>query len=398
MSFEIALSGINAINTQLDTISNNIANTGTYGFKSSRANFASMYADVQPTGVEVSSLTQTLGIGGGIISTGRSLDVAISGGGFFVTRDATGAEVYTRVGIFAKDKEGYLVDSFGRKVQGYAAVEGSDELGAMGDLRVTTGQVPAKASTSVDYVGNLSADWEVPTAAFDPLDPTSFNSSVVTVVYDTLGAQHTVTQYFRKTAANEVDVHYVFDGDTAAPIGPHQLTFAAGDGKLDGATAAYTLGPLTTTNGSADITVAFDYTGTTQYAGTTTTTTNSTDGYASGALSGLQIDEDGSVMAQYSNGVKQKLGTLVMATFPNENALVPLSDTSWTTSNGSGTPLYSTAGVGMAGKLAAGALEQSNVDMTAELVTLMTAQRNYQANTKVISTQDEMMQNLMQAV
>ena len=103
-------------------------------------------------------------------------------------------------------------------------------------------------------------------------------------------------------------------------------------------------------------------------------------------------------MAQYSNGVKQKLGTLVMATFPNENALVPLSDTSWTTSNGSGTPLYSTAGVGMAGKLAAGALEQSNVDMTAELVTLMTAQRNYQANTKVISTQDEMMQNLMQAV
>lgn len=146
------------------------------------------------------------------------------------------------------------------------------------------------------------------------------------------------------------------------------------------------------------MTIGIDYNGVTQYSGPATTTTNTSDGYAAGAFSGVEIDADGSVVAQYSNGKKIAVGTLALATFPNEDGLVAISNTSWTTSNASGLPLYSTPGIGLAGSLTPGSLEQSNVDMTSELVDLMSAQRNYQANTKVISAQDEMMQTLMQAV
>lgn len=394
MSFEIALSGINAVNTQLDTISNNIANTGTYGFKSSRANFASMYAGTQPAGAEVASLTQSIDTGGGVLTTGRALDAAIQGRGFFVTRDTSGAMMFTRVGIFAADKDGFIVDSFGRKVQGYAAVPGSTTLGAMGDLKVPTGQIAARASTNVAYVGNLSADWTAPTVAFDPANPQSFNGSMVSVVYDSLGAQHSLTQYFVRGAMGEVDVHYTFDGAPIATTTP--LRFGT-DGQLTSPTAPVALA-LPTPAGAAALGVSMNYAGTTQFAGEATTTVNAADGYASGALIGVQLSEDGAVMAQYSNGQKERVGTIVLATFPNENALVAVSDTSWTTSNESGVPLYFTPGSGMAGKLTPGALEQSNVDITSELVTLMTAQRNYQANTKVISTENEMMQTLMQAL
>lgn len=395
MSFEIALSGINAINSQLDTISNNIANSGTYGFKYSRSNFASMYAGTQATGAEVSSMTQSLDIGGGVLTTGRSMDASIQGRGFFVTRSTAGESFYTRVGIFSTDKDGYVVDSFNRRVQGYAAVPGSTTLGAMGDLRVATGQVPAQATSSLKYVANMSADWSVPTVAtFDKDDPLSFNSSMVSVVYDSLGVQHSVTQYFVKTATNQTVVHYSFDGaDLAATT---TLDFNT-SGQLVtpvGATAI----ALGTPTGANALSVAIDYTGSTQFAGEASTTSNAADGYAAGSLIGVQIAEDGSVLAQYSNGQKQSIGTLVLATFPDEGALTAVSDTSWAASIDSGTPLYFTPGSGMAGTLTPGALEQSNVDMTEQLVDLMSAQRNYQANTKVISTQDEMMQTLMQAV
>lgn len=396
MSFEIARSGINAINNQLNTISNNIANTGTYGFKASRANFASMYAGSQPSGTEVSSLTQTIGVNGGILTTGRDLDVKINGGGFFITRDSTGAEVFTRVGVFSKDKDGFIIDSFNRKVQGYQAIDGSTALGALGNLQVATGQAAAVASTSLQFVGNMSADWTTPTVTpFDPADPLSFNSSMLSVVYDSLGVQHTLTQYFVKTDTNEVTVHYVFDGEDP-PVGTQVLSFDT-DGTLLSPTSPVTLA-LGTPDGAEPLEIDINYAGTTQYAGATTTTTNQANGNASGGLSGVQIDDDGSVMALYSNGTKKKVGTIALATFPNEDALVAVSDTSWTASNASGQPLYSIPGVGMAGSLSAGALEQSNVDITSELVNLMSAQRNYQANTKVISTENEMMQTLMQAI
>lgn len=395
MSFNIALSGINAINTELNTISNNIANSGTYGFKSSRANFASMYAGTQPTGTEVSSLTQSIDTGGGVLTTGRGMDASIQGRGFFVTRDTLGAEVYTRVGIFEADKNGYIVDSFGRRVQGYAAVPGTNTLGAMGDLQVVTGQIPAQASTTLQYVGNLSADWTTPAVApFDATDPQSFNGSLVSVVHDSLGVQHSVTQYFVKSAVNQVTVHYSFDGVTQPTT--TVLDFGT-DGQLVAPAGAVALA-FGTPPGAAPLNIDISYAGTTQTAGEATTSTNTANGYASGTFLGVQLASDGSVLAQYSNGQKQSIGTIAIATFPAEQQLMSISDTAWTTTSESGTPLYSTPGSGMAGKLTPGSLEQSNVDMTAELVNLMSAQRNYQANTKVISAQNEMMQTLMQAV
>lgn len=394
MSFNIALSGIQAINEQLEAVSNNIANSSTYGFKSSRANFSAMYAGEQANGVSVGSLTQNIGTNGSVESTGRSLDAAIEGRGFFVTRDSQGTMSYSRVGIFAADNAGNLVDAAGRKVQGYGpAVNGT--LGAMGDIKIPTGQIAAKASTGVNFVGNLSADWKVPTnTTFDATKPDSYNMVKQSVLYDSLGTQHTVSQYFVKTGSNAVTVHYGFDG--AAPTATKALAFDA-QGQLPAATNSGNL-TLTPTNGAAPIAFSIDYTGTTQFAGEATSTTNSTDGYASGNYVGVELAADGSVVARYSNEQKQTVGTIALATFGNEGALTATSDTSWQANAASGLALYGTPGTGLAGKLNTGSLEGSNVDITSELVGLMTSQRNYQANSKVITTENQMMQTLMQAL
>lgn len=394
MSFEIALSGINAVNTQLDTISNNIANTGTYGFKSSRANFSSMVAG-GPNGAEVGSLTQFIGVGGSTLNTGRSLDAAIQGRGFFALKDNAGGMSYSRVGNFVVDKTGVLVDSAGRKVQGYAITPGSPTRGALGDITVPSGQIAAKASTQLDYVANMSSDWTTPSVTpFDKTDAQSFNSSMVSVVHDSLGQQHTLTQYFVKSGANQVDVHYTMDG---TDLGTTTALQFSTQGVLTSPTAPVSLA-LGTPTGASALTVAVNYTGTTLYAGEATNSVNYADGYASGTLTGTTIAEDGSVIAQYSNGQKQTIAQLALATFPNEDGLTPTSDTSWVASQASGGALYDAPGVGVSGTLTVGALEQSNVDMTGELVNLMAAQRNYQANTKVISSEDQMMQALFQAV
>jgi flagellar hook protein FlgE len=395
MSFNIALSGIQAINEQLEAVSNNIANAGTYGFKSSRANFASVYAGEQANGVEIASLTQNIGQNGSLQTTGRGLDAAIQGRGFFTSRDAQGVMQYTRVGIFNANKEGYLVDAAGRKVQGYGPSVGG-ALGVMGDIKIPTGQIPAVASTNVAFVGNLSADWTTPaTTTFSHTDPTSYNMVKQSVVYDSLGTQHTVSQYFVKTGANTMSVQYSFDG--AAPTAaPTSLTFDA-KGQISGASKSGTL-TLTPTGGAAPLAFIVDYTGTTKFAGEATTTTNRSDGYASGAFVGVELAEDGSVVAKYSNEQQQVVGTLAIATFPDEGALAQTSDTSWIANNTSGSPLYSTPGIGLAGKLSKGTLEGSNVDITSELVGLMTSQRNYQANSKVITAENQMMQALMQAL
>lgn len=395
MSFAIALSGINAVNSELETISNNIANVGTYGYKSNRTNFASMVAGTMANGVEVSSTTQSIGVAGSLLSTGSSMDVAIDGRGFFAAKDDTGQIVYSRVGSFGVDADGYVVDSFGRRVQGYGVTLGTDTLGALGDLQVPNGQIAASASTELDFVGNLSADWTTPTVSpFDATDALSYNASQVSVVYDSLGTQHTVTQYFVKSATNEVSVYYSFDGTDTGVSSVLQFDTA---GKLTSPTAAVNVA-LGTPAGADALAIDIDYTGTTQYAGDTTTSTNSANGYASGTLIGTSISEDGSIMAEYSNGQSERVGVLALATFPNESALVAVSDTSWTASLASGAPLYTTPGVGTSGTLTAQSLEQSNVDVTSELVDLMTAQRNYQANTKVLTTENEVLQSLMQAL
>ncbi len=395
MSFDIALSGIQSITEQLDTISNNIANSGTNGFKSSRANFSSMYSGGQATGVEIGSHTQNIGVAGGAHTTGRSLDAAINGRGFFVGKNAQGTLSYSRVGIFDVDKTGYLVDAGGKRVQGYAPVAGSAALGPMGDMKIPSGQIAAVASTRVDFVANLPADWPAPAVApFNATDSNTYNMAKLSVVYDSLGARHSIAQYFVKTGAATVDVHYTFDNVAVGPTAT--MTFNTAGVLTGTAPAPVTLALAPA--GAAALPVRISYAGTTSFAGEAVTSTNASDGNSSGTLVGVDLAQDGTLIAKYSNDARQPVGTLAIATFPDEGELTPVSDTSWTASSTSGSPLYTPPGQGMAGALQPGSLEGSNVDITAELVGLMTSQRNYQANSKVISTENQMMQSLMQAM
>ncbi|OHV96347.1 flagellar hook protein FlgE [Janthinobacterium lividum] len=392
MSFDIALSGIQSINQQLNSTSNNIANAGTYGFKSSRVNFSAMYAGSRATGTEIGSLTQSMSLNGGVLNTGRALDAAIDGRGYFVSRDAQNTMSYSRVGIFSASNEGKLIDANGRLVQGYAAVKGSTALGTMGDMLIPTGQIPAVASTKLAYAANMSSEWTIKTVPFSKTSELSYNSGKSSILYDSLGAKHSLGQYFVKTAAG-VDVHYTFDNVDVTPV--TSMTFDT-NGKLVTGTSATPV--LPTPPGAAPMSVAIDYTGTTQFAGESTTSTDRADGYASGTYTGVELATDGSVVAKYTNGQKQSIGVIALATFPDEGALTAVNDTSWVASTTSGTAMYDRPGVGMAGKLVTSSLEQSNVDITSELVGLMTSQRNYQANSKVISTENAMLQSLMQAL
>ena len=392
MSFDIALSGIQSINQQLNSTSNNIANAGTYGFKSSRANFSAMYAGSRATGTEIGSITQSMSLTGGVLNTGRALDAAIDGRGFFVARDAQNTMSYSRVGIFSASSDGKLIDSNGRLVQGYAAVKGSTTLGTMGDMNIPTGQIPAVASTKLAYAANMSSEWTIKAVPFNKTNELSYNSAKSSIVYDSLGAKHSLGQYFVKTATG-VDVHYTFDNADVTPV--TSMTFDT-NGKLVTGTTATPVFP--TPPGAAALSIAIDYTGTTQFAGEATTSTDRADGYASGTYTGVELADDGSVVAKYTNGQKQSIGVIALATFPDEGALTAVNDTSWVASTTSGTAIYDRPGVGMAGKLVTSSLEQSNVDITSELVGLMTSQRNYQANSKVISTENAMLQSLMQAL
>jgi len=395
MSFDIALSGIQAINEQLETVSNNIANAATYGFKAGRANFTSVMAGTKANGVEIGSVTQNIGLNGPTQTTGRGLDAAINNRGFFVSVNNQGTTQYSRVGIFSTDVKGFLIDSNGNKVQGYGPSK-NGSLGVMGDILIPTGQIPAVATTGIKYIGNMSSDWTVPAVAFDPAKSESYNRVKQSVVYDSLGTQHALSQYFVKTGTGAIDVYYGVDGTPPGSTPNVSLKFDT-SGQLD--TAASTSGTVSFTGtGATTSAVTVDYTGTTYFAGQATTTTNDNDGYASGSFVGVEIAEDGSLVAKYSNDQSQVVGTVAIATFANENALAPISETSWVASAASGAALYSAPGVGLAGKLSTGALEGSNVDITSQLVGLMTSQRNYQANSKVLTSENQMMQALMQAL
>ena len=409
MSFDIALSGIQAINESLNSTSQNIANAGTYGYKSSRANFSSLVSGDVQTGVMIGSTTQSISKQGGVLNTGRALDASINGRGFFITKDqSSGQTEYTRVGIFDASKDGFLVDATGRKVQGYQITPGTTVLGAMGDVPIPTGSIPAVATKNVDYVGNMSADWTTPATGWAgatvaaPPDPSTFNMSKASVVYDTLGGKHTLTQYFARTSAaapESVDVHYVLDG---VEVGTGtKLTFAPLTGKLATpatGTFALDLTGVAVPNGAKLNIVTVDYKGSTGSAGEANTSTYAADGYAAGTFTGVALGTDGSVIASYNNGQKQAVGRLAIATFPDEGALQAIDGTSWIESINSGTPLVDVPGKGTGGNINTSSLEQSNVDITSELVGLMTSQRNYQANSKVIQTESTMLQSLMQAI
>lgn len=397
MSFSIATTGLNAITQQLSAISNNIANSGTVGFKSGRAEFSALYAQSQPLGVGVSGVTQSITRGGNITASASALDLAISGNGFFVVRDSAGTEAYTRAGYFGTDSNGNLINNLGMNLQGYPVdANGVLQVGNVGNLSISSGAIPAKATGSLDFTANLDANAEVPkTTTFDPKDSTSYNNTYTTQVYDSLGREHTLSQYFVKTGDNTWTSYYYMDDVAMTSPASQEITFNE-------------QGVLSKPNGSIDLNldipgaqplkIEMSYAGTSQYGSDFSVTKNQGDGYASGEKTGQQIDEEGFVYATFSNGERMLQGQLVLANFANPNGLASQDGTTWAQTSASGTPLTGAPGSGLLGSIKSGALEESNVDLTSELVGLMTAQRNYQANTKVISTNDSMMSALFQAV
>lgn len=396
MSYEIASSGLNAVNQQLDSISNNIANSGTVGYKSQSTQFSSMYAGTQAMGVSVSGTAQSISRGGSMISTGNAMDLAINNGGFFVTTDDSGNVSYTRAGSFTTDKNGYIVNSSGAQLQGYPVDENGDlQEGTVTSLEIQNGSIPAEATSEMTFTANLDSTSEVvdPSQAFSPSDSNTYTSSYTTSVYDSLGNEHTVGQYFVKTGDNTWQVHYTFDGEEQTATTSLQFDTS---GKLVTPTSPV---PMTfTPDGAEPITLTLDYGATTQYGSDFSVATNSADGYASAEQNGVQVDSDGKVYATYSNGERMLQGQVVLATFPDENGLQAVSGTAWEETGESGAPLIGAPGTGTSGTLSAGYLEGSNVDITSELVDLMTAQRNYQANTKVISASNQLDQALFQAM
>lgn len=446
MAFNIGLSGLRAATSDLNVTGNNIANAGTAGFKQSRAEFADVYAasvlgsgsNSQGSGVLLGDVSQLFNQGN-INYTQNALDLAINGNGFFVTSN-NGEVSYTRAGYFGTDRDGFMVNNFGYRLQGYAVdAAGNLQNGIVDDIRIQTASQAPQATSTMDQVFNLNSTSAVPTTLpFDPTDPTTYNSSTSTNIYDTQGNAHVLTQYFVKTGANTWDMNVLIDGRN--PAAPQSILTAPGPPPVydnGPGTTAFTAGLtfsasgqlLTTTPGdfslNADGTInltnwvpaapdnsvppVWDANGTnnpvvpinidlrqsTQFASAFAVTSVSQNGYTTGQLSGLEIDDTGVIFARYTNGQSLVQGQVVLASFANVQGLTPVGKTAWVQSFASGEPVVGTPRSGTLGALQSGALEDSNVELSDQLVNLIVAQRNYQANAKTIETESAITQTII---
>ncbi|CAG0945146.1 Flagellar hook protein FlgE [Gammaproteobacteria bacterium] len=398
MSFQQGLSGLNAAAKGLDAISNNVSNAGTVGFKSASAQFSDVFAASLSgggggqigIGVNLAQVKQSF-TQGNLTVTNNPLDVAINGGGFFRMSD-NGSISYTRNGQFLVDKDGYVVNSEGARLTGYLAnAAGIIVPSSPTDILVSSADLVPNATTAGSLGLNLDSREAVPVPAFDYTDPTTYNSSTAMTLYDSLGNAHVMTVYFRKTAANAWNVYTGLDG--AAPGAASPVTFTtAGALNTGGSIAA----SFALANGATTpLAMTLDMTSATQYGATFGVTSLTQDGYTSGRLSGLSISSEGVVQGRYSNGQSRDLGQIVLANFANPNGLQSLGGNQWGETAASGQPLVGAPNSGSLGALQSAAVEESNIDLTAELVNMITAQRNYQANAQSIKTQDAVMQTLV---
>ncbi len=399
MSFQQGLSGLNAAAKNLDVIGNNVANSSTAGFKQGVAAFGDVFAAsfAGGGGTQVGIGTQVTGVGqqftqGNITVTSNPLDVAVNGKGFY-RMSKGGAISYSRNGQFQLDKNGYIVSSNGQNLTGFQAINGTIVPGVLGNLQLSSTDILPKQSTSVGIGASLSSVAPIlPTAGFVATNPLTYNFSTATSLYDSLGQSHTMTLYFNKTAANAWDTQVYIDGAAANGAGVSALTFSS-SGIYVGATNAVKTATLA--NGAAPLSITMDYSKTTQFGSGFGVNSLSQDGYASGQLSGYSIAADGIILGRYTNGQSQILGQVALANFTNPQGLKPLGDSMWGESSDSGLPLTGAPGSASLGALQAAALEDSNVDLTAELVNMITAQRTYQANAQSIKTQDAVLQTLV---
>ncbi|WP_192552203.1 MULTISPECIES: flagellar hook protein FlgE [unclassified Pseudomonas] len=435
MSFNIGLSGLYAANKQLDVTGNNIANVATAGFKSSRAEFEDVYSatrlgsgsKVIGNGVRLANVSQQF-TQGDINNTGNVLDMGINGSGFF-TLSNNGSVSYTRAGTFKVDKDGYITNTdYTSRLQGYG-VDSNGKIinGVLTDLKIDTSNLAPKSSSLVTSTINLNStapviDDTVAAGKFDPTNTATYTKSFSTPIYDSQGNQHTMDQYMVKTGANTWKVYTLVDGrnpdatgsdpKVTAPVASTMTFDSTGkltqvstppatissDLKLTGWVPGTVTNGVWTANGAsanpAGITISMAKT--TQYNADTARSIPTQDGYATGQITNLTIDGTGTLFANFSNNQSKAIGQVALASFTNEQGLQPIGGTSWKETYASGIPGYDAPETGTLGSIASNSLEESNVNLTNELVDLIKGQSNYQANAKTISTQSTIMQTIIQ--
>jgi flagellar hook protein FlgE len=419
MSFQQGLSGLNGAAKSLDVIGNNIANASTVGFKGSQAQFADIYANSLNSiggsqsgiGVKIGQVAQQF-TQGNIESSLNPLDIAINGGGFFRT-EVNGEIQYSRNGQFGLDKEGFIINAQGAKLTGFQAdASGTILTGSPTPLRIDNSDLKPVATSSIVAMLNLDSRLDVPDATthpFDISDPLSFNNQTSIDIYDSLGNSHVLSTFYVKEDPTVADpdttpwgVYAAIDGvavkDAAGVVirlgglGFNQYGTLTG---TDPDPFSYTL-TISPANGAVPTqTITTDFAGATQYGVANSEKASSQNGYSAGQLTRFNAGPDGVILAQYSNGQSHSLGQIALADFANPNGLMSLGNNAWGQTALSGVPLIGAPDSGRMGALQASAVESSNVDLTAELVNMITAQRIYQANAQTIKTQDSVLQTLV---
>lgn len=403
MSFSQAVSGLNAASAGLDSIGNNIANSATNGFKGATTSFADMFAGSGVgLGVNVAAVTQNFK-DGPITRTDRPTDVAISGNGFFRVQDQNGDIFYSRDGQFIRDKSGNLVNNQGMTVTGYPA--GLDENGNVvvqsggvpQGLNIPTDMMDAQASDLAKLTINLNSEDKVKSKPFDinnPDDTGSYNFSTTMTAFDSQGNTHEISVYFVKTDDNKWTAYAKDAGDKVAKkLGDMEFD---GNGRLNSPTNAVFAFDYQGLNGANNGTLQIDLNKTRQQkVSESSVSAIDVNGYPAGEYTNFKVEDNGLIVANYSNQQKRVVGQVALSAFANPNGLVSQGGNVWALSNASGNPMDGVPGVGQFGKLTSGALESSNVDMSQELINMIVMQRNYQSNAQTIKTQDQMLQTMV---
>jgi flagellar hook protein FlgE len=418
MAFQQGLSGLTASSKNLEIIGNNIANAQTFGAKASRAEFSDVYAaalngagtNAVGIGVNLAAISQQF-TQGNISVTENAMDLAINGSGFFQVTDGQNPVMYSRNGQFKVNREGFIVNNEGLQLMGYPADgTGVIQPGQASALRLPTAGINPAQTTRVALELNLDsrAGSTAPVSgpAIDFGNPSTYNNATSVTVYDAKGQDMALTYYFQKSATDTWNVFVTANGTpvnvdaSGNPLPTVTLQFPP-----NGGNPISPLGPVafdipaTTNSQGAQVLplsgVQLDFTGASQYGAAFSVTDVQQNGYAPGQLSGITIESDGIIMARYSNGQSKPAGQIELATFRNPQGLQPVGGNVWARSFASGEPIYGVPGEGSMGALQSGALEESNVNLTAELVNMITAQRMYQANAQTIKTTDQAMQTLV---
>ncbi len=415
MPFRIALSGLNAASSELRVIGNNVANASTTGFKKSRAEFADIYATTNlgvtanaiGSGVKVSSVSQQFNQGN-VSFTDNNLDLAISGSGFFRLSD-NGVNVYSRAGAFGVDRDGYIVNSQAQRLTGYDADASGNITGALGDLQLSTADLAPNQTTGVDVSANLDSrvtGIDSTAVPFDMTDPSTYHNSTTFTAYDSLGNPRLTTMYFVKQPAvsatapagstSEWNMYMSVDGTQVNATGgsaARTVNFDA-TGALT-STPTVASGTIAASGGASAFTIDVGLADTAQFGSNFSVNSLNQDGFSTGRLSGVDIGETGIVTARYTNGQSSTLAQVALANFSNPQGLRQIGDTAWAETYESGAALVGGPGTGSLGLVQSGALEGSNVDLTEQLVGMITAQRNFQANAQVITTADTVTQTII---